>query len=211
MEELDELTRYFAEAMESVDARRPIASNARTGAPYSPGIGPHTERATVQLVSEEMERQGSIQVQGFQLEVPYPDTPWNKCDLCIGVGPDWDWAVEIKMLRLMGDNGKPNDNILMHILSPYPEHRSALTDCTKLSNAGFTGRTGLSGVRLHDLRHTHASLMLQQGTDIKTISTRLGHSSVAFTMDTYAHLLPGMQKAAMEKFEEAFAVTGQNS
>ena len=75
----------------------------------------------------------------------------------------------------------------------------------------FASRAGLSGVRLHDLRHTHASLMLQQGTDIKTISTRLGHSSVAFTMDTYAHLLPGMQKAAMEKFEEAFAVTGQNS
>ena len=75
----------------------------------------------------------------------------------------------------------------------------------------IASRAGLSGVRLHDLRHTHASLMLQQGTDIKTISTRLGHSSVAFTMDTYAHLLPGMQKAAMEKFEEAFAVTGQNS
>ena len=74
----------------------------------------------------------------------------------------------------------------------------------------IASRAGLSGVRLHDLRHTHASLMLQQGTDIKTISTRLGHSSVAFTMDTYAHLLPGMQKAAMEKFEEACAVTGQN-
>ena len=66
-------------------------------------------------------------------------------------------------------------------------------------------KAGLPEVRLHDLRHTHASLMLQQGTDIKTISTRLGHSSVAFTMDTYAHLLPGMQKAAMEKFEKALA------
>ena len=141
--ELDKLTSSFAKAMGSVDARRPIASNARTGAPYSPGIGPHTERATVQLVSEEMERQGSIDVEGFQLEVPYPDTPRNKCDLCIGVGPDWNWAVEIKMLRLMGDNGKPNDNILMHILSPYPEHRSALTDCTKLTSAGFTSRTAL--------------------------------------------------------------------
>ena len=64
-------------------------------------------------------------------------------------------------------------------------------------------RAGFSNVRLHDLRHTHASLMLQQGTDIKTISTRLGHSSVAFTMDTYAHMLPGMQKSAMEKFESA--------
>jgi len=36
------------------------------------------------------------------------------------------------MLRMLGDNGKPNDNILMHILSPYPAHRSALTDCEKL-------------------------------------------------------------------------------
>jgi len=53
--------------------------------------------------------------------------------------------------------------------------------------------------------------ILQQGTDIKTISTRLGHSSVAFAMDTYANRLPGMQKAAMEKFEEALVVTGQNS
>lgn len=66
-------------------------------------------------------------------------------------------------------------------------------------------RAGLSDIRLHDLRHTHASLMLQQGTDIKTISTRLGHSSVAFTMDTYTHLMPGMQKSAMEKFEKALS------
>ena len=71
----------------------------------------------------------------------------------------------------------------------------------------IASRAGFSGVRLHDLRHTHASLMLQQGTDMKTISTRLGHSSVAFTMDTYAHLLPGMQKEAMEKFEETFATS----
>ena len=71
----------------------------------------------------------------------------------------------------------------------------------------IASRAGFSGVRLHDLRHTHASLMLQQVTDMKTISTRLGNSSVAFTMDTYAHLLPGMQKAAMEKFEETFATS----
>ena len=53
------------------------------------------------------------------------------------------------------------------------------------------------------VRIGHATLMLQQGTDTKTISTRLGHLSVAFTMDTYTHLLPGMQKSAMDKFENA--------
>jgi hypothetical protein len=44
------------------------------------------------------------------------------------------------MMRLMGDNGKPNDNILTHILSPYPQQRSALTDCQKLVRSGFSGR-----------------------------------------------------------------------
>ena len=39
------------------------------------------------------------------------------------------------MLRFLGDNGKPNDNILMHVLSPYPQHRSALTDCEKLARS----------------------------------------------------------------------------
>jgi hypothetical protein len=62
-----------------------------------------------------------------------------KCDLVVRIGPE-QWAVEIKMLRFMGDNGKPNDNILMHILSPYPAHRSALTDTIKLAASGFPGR-----------------------------------------------------------------------
>jgi hypothetical protein len=47
------------------------------------------------------------------------------------------------MLRLMGDNGKPNDNMLMHILSPYPGDRSALTDCRKLVESGLEGRKAI--------------------------------------------------------------------
>ena len=44
------------------------------------------------------------------------------------------------MMRLMGDNGKPNDNILTHILSPYPAQRSAITDCRKLAASGSVYR-----------------------------------------------------------------------
>lgn len=51
-------------------------------------------------------------------------------------------------------------------------------------------------VRFHDLRHTHASLLLQSRVNPKVVSERLGHSSVAFTLDTYAHVLPGMQADA---------------
>ena len=76
----------------------------------------------------------------LSLGVPYGDGTRQACDLCLGEPPDWEWAIEIKMLRLMGDNGKPNDNMLMHILSPYPEHRSALTDCKKLVAWRFGNR-----------------------------------------------------------------------
>ncbi len=64
-------------------------------------------------------------------------------------------------------------------------------------------RTGLPHVRLHDLRHTHATLMLKQGVHPKIVSERLGHSSVTITMDTYSHVLPGMQTEAAIAFEEA--------
>jgi integrase len=59
-------------------------------------------------------------------------------------------------------------------------------------------RASLPGVRFHDLRHTFASLMLLIGVSPKVISEALGHSSVAFTMDTYAHIISGMQSDAMK-------------
>jgi len=47
------------------------------------------------------------------------------------------------MLRLFGDNGKPNDNMLTRVLSPYPAHRSALTDCDKLVTSGLQARKAI--------------------------------------------------------------------
>ena len=58
-------------------------------------------------------------------------------------------------------------------------------------------KAGLEGVRFHDLRHTFASLMLLRGAKPKVISEALGHASVAFTMDTYSHIIEGMQEEAM--------------
>ena len=54
----------------------------------------------------------------------------------------------------------------------------------------------LPQIRLHDLRHTHATLLLANGVNVKVISERLGHASVAFTLTVYAHVLPGHQKEA---------------
>lgn len=59
-------------------------------------------------------------------------------------------------------------------------------------------------IRFHDLRHTHATLMLQQGINPKIVSERLGHSQIGITLDTYSHVLPNMQKEAVEKLNAVF-------
>jgi integrase len=63
-------------------------------------------------------------------------------------------------------------------------------------------RTGLKEIRLHDARHSHASLMLKAGTHPKIVQERLGHSSVTITLDTYSHIVPGLQEAAAESFDK---------
>ena len=60
-------------------------------------------------------------------------------------------------------------------------------------------------IRFHDLRHTHATLLLRQGVHVKVVSERLGHSTVGITLDTYSHVLPDMQEEATEKLEAMLA------
>jgi len=68
--------------------------------------------------------------------------------------------------------------------------------------ARIAKKVGLENVRFHDLRHTFASLMLLRGAKPKVISEALGHSSVAFTMDVYSHIIEGMQSDAMALLDE---------
>ena len=56
-------------------------------------------------------------------------------------------------------------------------------------------------IRLHDLRHTHATLLLKDGAPLKVVSERLGHANPAFTMATYQHVLPGMGANAAAQFD----------
>lgn len=59
----------------------------------------------------------------------------------------------------------------------------------------------LPPIRFHDLRHTHATLLLQEGVPVKVVSERLGHSSTSFTQDIYSHVLPNMQQSAANAFD----------
>lgn len=63
-------------------------------------------------------------------------------------------------------------------------------------------RAGLEGYRLHDARHTHATLMLRQGVHPKVVQERLGPAKVGTTLDIYSHVTPGLQEAAALRFEE---------
>ncbi len=65
----------------------------------------------------------------------------------------------------------------------------------------WVARLGLPRIRLHDLRHACATLMLAGGVPVKVASARLGHSTIKLTLDTYAHVLPAQEAAAAELFD----------
>jgi hypothetical protein len=132
----------FARAIERVDSMCSPAVNQRSGVAFRPGIGPYAEAAAVRLIMGNLSATDPNHA-AYGESVPYPALKRQRCDLCLGEAPNWEWNIEVKLLRFLGDNGQPNDNILMHILSPYPAHRSAVTDCEKLLSSGFAGRKAI--------------------------------------------------------------------
>ena len=100
--------------------------------------------------------------------------------------------------ELLGMTASPTDLVF----SRYDGH--PLDPSTVSHNFGdIVTKSGIKNVRFHDLRHAHASLMLRTGASPKVISERLGHSSIAITMDIYSHVMPGLQEEAAIRFEEA--------
>ena len=66
-------------------------------------------------------------------------------------------------------------------------------------------KAGIPGdVKFHDLRHTHATLLLQRGVNIKVVAERLGHAKATMTMDVYSHVMPDMQDAAIKALAGMF-------
>lgn len=67
----------------------------------------------------------------------------------------------------------------------------------------YAKKLGLKKAKVHELRHFHASVMLQRGARLLLVSKRLGHASIATTGDIYGHLMPGQQKEAANAFAKA--------
>jgi len=68
-------------------------------------------------------------------------------------------------------------------------------------------RAGLPEIRFHDLRHTSATLLLAQGVHPKIVLERLGHSTIAMTLDTYSHVLPTLQREAADRLGDLVEIT----
>jgi integrase len=95
----------------------------------------------------------------------------------LALGPIWH---ELDLVFCTGDGKALNPNNLYRILDKV------------------MARAGVPRIRLHDLRHSHTTLLLAAGMPIKAVSERLGHAKASTTLDTYAHVLPDMQDAAAE-------------
>ena len=103
---------------------------------------------------------------------------------------------------LLGKPLLPTDLVFSH-----PDGRPIRPDnVTKAFNT-IVRSLGLKGVRLHDLRHAHATILLEEGVHPKVVQERLGHSSVSTTLDIYSHVVPSLQQAAARKIDEGLEVT----
>jgi len=90
-----------------------------------------------------------------------------------------------------------DDSLIFSTIEGEPLRPNTITRAWSM----LAERAGVKVIRLHDARHTHASLMLKAGIHPKIVQERLGHSTIAMTLDTYSHVTPGLQQAAAESFD----------
>jgi len=113
-----------------------------------------------------------------------------------------DYQTTQAALKLFANTQVKQDDLIFANLDGRPINPNTVTPTfNKISK-----RAGCK-LRLHDLRHTHATLMLKSGIHPKIVSERLGHSTVAFTLDTYSHVVPGLQEAAAKAFDDNLKIT----
>ncbi|SVE53072.1 uncharacterized protein METZ01_LOCUS505926, partial [marine metagenome] len=165
--DLRTIAERFAEGLVAVDdatttvsqgRRRDALGNLPT---YLPGIVSMTERDVEDQVHKWWVRHYPRDFQpprAHQTEVPYPGIPRAKCDLVFSSNGGWpglpEWAVEIKRLQFVGDNGKKNDHGVQKMLSPYHKDRSLIHDMRRMQKAPLARRHAVLG---YQFRYDFAS------------------------------------------------------
>lgn len=159
------------------------------------------ERKTVSV------RRSLQKVKGYGLLVKEPKTKRSSRNITL-----WDQATAVlKQTRI-------RQNELKLKLGPAYRDQNyvfALADGTPLDPQAVRRHfrklldlAAVPHVRFHDLRHTHATLLLAQDEHPKVVSERLGHATIGITLDTYSHVLPNLQERAARKLDELLLANG---
>ena len=98
-------------------------------------------------------------------------------------------------LRLMAGPAFQDHDLVFCLADGRPLHPDRLTQMFRDRSRA----SGLPYLTLHGLRHSHATQMLRAGVHPKVVQERLGHSSIAITLDTYSHAIPAMQEDAAQR------------
>lgn len=109
-----------------------------------------------------------------------------------------EWKKELANKLKNGPAFNNADNLVF--TNELGEHLAGVTVYNHLKV--ILKKIGLEGVRFHDLRHTYATLSIQNGDDLKTVSENLGHSTISTTADIYLHVTEEMKKASADRMND---------
>lgn len=142
--EFKQILERFSEGLVEIDSITSHTSfNQRTGEAYLPGVKTMNERKFVEELIHWWKKKYSTDFNphlAIDREIPYEDIPRASCDLIFSTDgselSDPEWAIEIKHVALVGNNGKTNDYGIAKILSPYLKDRSLIHDIQRLKKFG---------------------------------------------------------------------------
>lgn len=143
----------------------------------------------------------TLVVVGYQLQISTPKTAKGRRSIAL----DTETVRTLRthrthqlQERLAIGEGYEDTDLVFAELDGNPIHPDGLSKTFQR----LQKQAGLPRIRFHDLRHTHATLALQAGVHPLVVSERLGHSTVAMTLDTYSHVLPEIQETAAQRIAE---------
>ncbi|MEW5932381.1 MAG: tyrosine-type recombinase/integrase [Bacillota bacterium] len=110
------------------------------------------------------------------------------------------WRKRQLQERLRAGPGWNEHNLVFTTRRGRPLYKSAVLKALKV----IAERAGVPPIRFHDLRHTHATLLLRQGVHPKVVAERLGHAHVSLTLEIYSHVLPDTQREAVKAVERVW-------
>lgn len=194
----DEL-RSFLSAVEDTDWFAPIYLAANTGMRRGELLG--LMWRNVDLDESRLVVDQQLLSVGYEAEVGAPKTPTSRrtIDLDERTGAVLRAWRRMQLEQMMANATRNDGDFVFTHPNGGPVHPDRFSKVwDQLVEERATRR-----IRLHDLRHTHASILLKANVPVKVVSERLGHSSPAFTMAVYQHVLPGMQADAAAAFGAA--------